>query len=114
MGLTPYLPRSSNDDKRAPRGRDGLQYAVAPPCDVEVCKRRDTNRIQCAEGEARSPGLGSSSYGLSGILPRVAWCIRCLMPLLSQPSAALLSQKGTHAVRPPFTGDPRPNDNFPF
>ena len=66
---------------------------------------------RCAH--ARSPWARQPRTA-TGILSRVAWCIRCLLPLLSQPSSALLSQKGTHAVWPPFMGDPRRIDNFPF
>ena len=80
------------------------------PCDVEACKKR-YQPDRCAD--ARSPWARQPRTA-TGILSRVAWCIRCLLPLLSQPSSALLSQKGTHAVWPPFMGDPRRIDNFPF
>ena len=48
--------------------------------------------------------MGSgASYGLTGILSRVAWCIRCLLPLLPQPSAALLSQMATQMLSGPLS-----------
>ena len=80
------------------------------PCDPKPCE----NGYQpdpCADARSR---WAREPRTASGILSRVAWCIRCLLPLLPQPSAALLSQMATHAVRPPFTGDPRHDYNIPF
>ena len=81
---------------------------------ITMCPKPVRKRCQpdpCADARSR---WARGPRTASGILPRVAWCIRCLLPLLPQPSAALLSQMATHAVRPPFTGDPRHDDNIPF
>jgi hypothetical protein len=83
---------------------------VYSPCDLKPCTfgYQPDRSADARSRWAREPRTAS------GILPRVVWCIRCLLPLLPQPSAALLSQMATHAVRPPFTGDPRRNNNIPF
>ena len=66
--------------------------SVPTPCDVEACKTRyQTDR--CADARSR---WARQPRTATGILSRVAWCIRCLLSLLSQPSSALLSQKATH------------------
>ena len=66
--------------------------SVQSPCDVEACKS-GYQPDRCAD--ARSPAARQPRTA-TGILSRVAWCIRCLLSLLSQPSSALLSQKATH------------------
>ena len=93
--------------------QNGRRRSSCAPCDL---KKNGPKTIpikpdRCADARSR---WAREPRTASGILPRVVWCIRCLLPLLPQPSAALLSQMATHAVRPPFTGDPRHDDNIPF
>ena len=69
------------------------QLYIGTPCDIASAKN-DTNRM------GRWSWAGQTRTA-SGMLLRVAWCTRCLLPLLFQPNAALLSQMATHAVSRP-------------